>query len=86
MCKIESVRALIEARASTDEIEMAYERATGKPAPSKKTIRLWRTQAGCGLPRGVPHGLKPAEVSDVLVVQRLVKKYWIPTSGNPLLC
>ena len=80
MCKIESVRALIEARASTDEIEMAYERATGKPAPSKKTIRLWRTQAGCGLPRGVRHDLAARpEQEHVAVVQALVKKYWIPT-------
>jgi len=57
MCKIESVRALIEARASTAEIEAAYERETGQRAPSKKTIRLWRTKAGFGLPLGVRHDL-----------------------------
>lgn len=86
MCKIESVRVLIESRASNAEIEAAYERATGR-TPHKKTIRLWRTQAGCGLPRGVRHDLiATQDTSDVAVVQALVKKYWNPTNGNPLLC
>jgi len=46
-----------------------------------------RVHVGDSQPRGLRHDLVATpEQEHVAVVQALVKKYWIPTNGNPLLC
>lgn len=84
--KIEPVRHLLESRASTEAIQIAFMKATGVE-PTKKAVRGWRAHVGATLPRGLRHDLVATpEQEHVAVVQALVKKYWIPTNGNPLGC
>lgn len=84
--KIEPVRHLLESRASTDDIQIAFMKATGTQ-PNKRVVQEWRRYVGAPLPRGLRHDLDTTpESQHVAQVQSLVKKYWIPTNGNPLLC
>jgi hypothetical protein len=50
-------------------------------------VRDWRKQLGHERKLGV-HVLPPLDPLEIeaLRVQGLVKKYWIPTDGNPLMC
>lgn len=85
---VEPVRHLLEAYADTDVIQRAYFEARGE-IPNNEKVRYWRRKLG--LARKNWDQVKAAQVPDAdeleaLRVQALVKKYWIPTDGNPLLC
>lgn len=85
---VEPVRHLLEAYADTDVIQRAYFEARGE-IPNTEKVRYWRRKLG--LARKNWAEVKAAQVPDAdeleaLRVQALVKKYWIPTNGNPLLC
>ena len=85
---IEPVRHLLESYADTDVIQRAYFEARGE-IPNAERVRYWRRAIGKGRPNW--EQVKAAQVPDAdeieaLRVQALVKKYWIPTDGNPLLC
>jgi len=84
--KIACIVPLIEAQAGTREIQAEYYAHTGI-IPNARQVRDWRKQLGHARKLTV-HVLPPLDPLEIeaLRVQGLVKKYWIPTDGNHLLC